>query len=561
MTCYYVVDDSARRVDKTAFPTAEQAIELAAESARKLNRAITVWEIESDREPDEDEYPKGPLAERYHGYVLPDGSFCKSKNGENPYKEYMDNPEDNEESLEKSLGLDPLVLGSAVSALDKVIATTRYPEVYMRVSRVRNQLAAAREGLNMGTKTDQMLVAKFSKNDQFKTIDGRTITVQAKTDTTITAKLTGAANAMTFAGREFAKVLLKSLAKKIQAAEDKEEEPKEEEKESDDKDDVAVAHHMEPGAVGMLDQKDLVHVLDAADGLYVVLMNGSVTQIPDDVTRVTRLTETTEEDRKRIKSWKAFVKILLRNMGVENMGELNSEQKTRLFEQAKRKWPKIETKMLSATEKDPSKKAHPAKPAKEAAPKPAAPAPKAPAPKPEPKPAPKAEEPPPQEASASLIDYCMKLCGNNIEVAAKLEQAVRSVLIGRDSTKLHAVSMMTEFSGRQLPEGWFTPASTLAKKSVKATADVNLMVPMEVRVCAARALSTSAEQRSPFTEVTKQTASTLAGAAPIDANLLFRMNAFFNNATPENTSPLVWAAWGGSLGKAWVDHNVKAFGA
>jgi len=43
----YVLDESSYRVDKTVFPTADEAEERAAEAARILNRPITVYVLQN----------------------------------------------------------------------------------------------------------------------------------------------------------------------------------------------------------------------------------------------------------------------------------------------------------------------------------------------------------------------------------------------------------------------------------------------------------------------------------------------------------------------------------
>jgi len=84
----YVIDESSYRIDKTAFPTKEEAEQRAAEAARILGRAVNVYEL---------------LAGELHFAfrVLPDG---------NPD---MNNPLDTDHSGDVIKTESPAVLGTA----------------------------------------------------------------------------------------------------------------------------------------------------------------------------------------------------------------------------------------------------------------------------------------------------------------------------------------------------------------------------------------------------------------------------------------------------------------
>jgi hypothetical protein len=537
MSCSYVVDDSARRIDKTAFPTAEQAIECAAESARKLNRAISIWEIDSERKSEE--YPKGPMATKHYAMVFPDGSHKKTKGDKTPYEQHMeeatsgeDPKKDAPQSLEEALKLPTLTLGSMVAQLDQAALLVEDAALRAKILKTSDALAnsmerPAKKEATVEKNPQEKLSASLIKAKHFKNKSGKKLDIVGVDNAgAITATVNG--TDIKYSPRDLAKFILQAGFKAVAAddggfcapvggggekSEEKPAEGSEEEK-------PAVAHHLNPGDVAVVDDVDRAYVLDTAEGVYVVLMNNAISQVPDDVTRIRVLEDAGTGDAKAVKRiFRAFFKNLLKLMAVDNVTDLNADQKAKFFDAARRKWPKVEQKMLEENGGSSTP-----------------------------------DIPEPVEVASrysSLLAYTMELCGKNLDAADALARAVQHAK-SRDATKMNALEAMRKYSHYQLPEGWCAVAKVLADRRASEAAfkmKVNITPPTLVVAIAKQALESGG-----LTGVTLDHATTVATGKPMDLNSLERARMFFENNSPVTVPANVWAAWGGTVGAEWVEN-------
>ncbi len=91
----FVIDESSLRIDKTSFPTSEEAEQRAAEAARIVGRAINVYELQ-----------EGVLNFAFR--VLPDGTVEK------------DNPLSDAEPGDQIEPAAPVALGEAIAKFDQI---------------------------------------------------------------------------------------------------------------------------------------------------------------------------------------------------------------------------------------------------------------------------------------------------------------------------------------------------------------------------------------------------------------------------------------------------------
>lgn len=323
MTISYVMDDGARRADKNAWPTAEQAIEKALEAARKLQRAVSVWEWDSERKG---EWPQVPSARVHYCLVFPDGSTQKSAKGENPFKVHMDENSDSgstpSDSVEKALGLPTITLGHAVSQIDVAMqeAAGRIDQSVMdRLHVIGDKLASITA---KRVERSRKIVTSFKRGTVHRIGGEKLILAEANPKTGI----------LRFLRRDHTDLNVDALtlARELVRA-----------------DQEADAHHLAPGDVAVVDEKDRAFVLDSADEVYVVLQEGNIETVPDDVTRIRRASDAGDPEAKKVRRvWQAFYRSLLKFFDVASVDEMDSEQKSRMFDMARRKWPKVSQKLL-----------------------------------------------------------------------------------------------------------------------------------------------------------------------------------------------------------------------
>ncbi len=555
MTISYHVDAGSmgRRDTRNVFPTPELAIENASTHARRLNRAVSVFEVDSERTA---EWGEGtPAAKAHYCLVWPDGSTQKSVDGQNPFKVFLDehatSGSDDEDSVEKTLGLPTISLGSAVGKLDNTILQLRdHPDNMLidRLHRISGELAEKLETLATRNKN----VVQAFKVGQTCSFAGGTATIMGVNTEHGVITVAGAESEFEIEALELAQMIIA--------------------------DQQAEAHHLTPGDVAVLDEKDRVFVLDSADEVYVVMQDGAIKTVPDDVTRIRRAEDAGDNEAKKVKRvWQTFYRALLKFFDVESIDQLDSEGKSRAFDMARRKWPKVQRQMLE--KEDPEEENEEAPQSQEA--------PTAPQQAPQNQPQasaeseesdedkkdedseekeedePDADDKPQKKwnfesswsASPTLLSYCMDILRNDVEASTKLALSFMTATI-RDATKLRAMKQMTRFEGHDLPSDWFTLASLLAevskRSSVKASKAIDLTPPKEVQKIAARALDKASKTGILLPAITAQHAKLLTSGRALSLEAAERMHLFLTRHNVTAQSELLWDAWGGHPGKRWV---------
>jgi len=536
MSCHYVLDESAGRVHKTAYSDPKQAIEKAAESARCYNRAISVWEVDNERESD-----PGTVADakQLHCIVYPDGKTRKPKKGVNPYVEYFENADAKEPgpnggaerdvSLEEFLKLPGTVLGRVISQLDE--ATTQLDDCPQR-TRIHAIADVFCKEMERRVEINRKLVLAFKVGDSFVDRQARQYTV-AQAD-----HKNGLVNEMDAV--EWSKMLLKAGAVRVQAAPPEKAAPESPATEAPadegelepmaDQESAAPAPRLQPGQLATVDDHDDAYVLDAADGVFVVLMNDSITTMPDDPIRLRRPDVKNDPvAAKKQRIFGLFFKQLLSMRGVASVDELDGSGKTSFFDMARAKWPKLRAKLLE-----------------QAAP-------------PEPPPAPGHSAPAPKEApkesapEASLLAYLTDSMDNDLEAAAKLAANLATAVNGRDPTKLRALKTMSSMHGHALPAGWFDVATAKlrAGRVARAGVTVSLLPPPELGAVARACL---AQHAGDLPDLTLRVCRALASAKAIDLQVAESMLLFHSRFASTDVTEPVFAAFGGQLGACWIRH-------
>ena len=542
MAKHFVLDESAGRAHKTVFPDAKQAIEKAAESARNYNRAISVWEYDNERDH---EPGTTPDAKQLHCIVYPDGKTKKAKKGVNPYVEYFENKDakepgpnggaERQESLEEFLKLPGNVLGKVISQLDEAIIKLgdKNPATRTRLHAIADKFVSEQE---RRVNINKQLVRSFKLGDVFATPAGSLFTVE-EVDASV-----GTVNQM--AASEWAKILLKASAQRLTAAEGDEpaEEPSDKPAEEPVKEEEAPQEgSIKPGTLAVVDDHDDAYVLDAADKVFVVLMNDSVTTVPDDASRIRAVNiKNDQAAQKKQRIFSIFFKQLLHMVGADGMSGLDEEQKARFFDMARAKWPKLKAKMLDS---QPEEKNAPAPKKEEPTEEPEAPA----SDKLQKNPADKSAQP---EAS-TLLSFLMDCCSKDLEAAARLTANLTMAARDRDPTKMAALRQMTTFSGYKLPTGWFSRATALARAKRTVAQSVSLVPPSQLSAVARVAL---AEHADDLPQLTRRVAKTLAAGRALDMDTVEAMVLFFRNFSQADVVDPVWAGFGGRLGQAYAQH-------
>lgn len=347
MTISYVMDDGARRADKNAWPTADQAIEHALEAARKLQRAVSVWEWDSERKG---EWPQVPSARLHYCLVFPDGSTQKSAKGANPFKVHMDEHSDSgsepTDSIEKTLGLPTITLGSAAGQIDAVmqdLAGKIDDSVMQQLHRLGDRVAMAAV---RRVERSRRVVSSFKRGNVYR-IGGMHLGVAGVDPQNGTVRMFDRQGT-------FINVDALTLARElVRADEQPGEQPApppgqpDQPEEQQMVEEPTQAHHLSPGDVAIVDEKDKVFVLDSAEDVYVVLQEGQIETVPDDVTRIRLASDAGDPEAKKLRRvWQAFFRSLLKFFDVASVDEMDSEQKSRMFDMARRKWPKVEKQMM-----------------------------------------------------------------------------------------------------------------------------------------------------------------------------------------------------------------------
>lgn len=352
MTISYAVDaGEGRTADKNSWPTAEQAIDRAAEAARKLQRAVSVWEWNSERKA---EWPQVPSARSHYCLVFPDGSTQKSAKGANPFKVFMDEHSDSgsdvTNSIEKDLGLPTITLG-AVEQIDAVLGdlTSRVTaEFTTRLNGLGAKLAQAEEAR---AQRSRRIVGSFKPGSVYQIADTFVVVSGLSPET-------GTVELFRRDTRSRINVDALTLAREIiRAAEEQqpsapppeapasEPAPSAEPSAPPAEESAPVEEpesRLKPGSVALVDERDKVFVLDSADGLFIVLEGNEIKQVPDDVTRIRAVSDAGDPAAKALrKNWEAFFKSQLAFFDVQSVDELDSEQKSRMFDRARRHWPKF----------------------------------------------------------------------------------------------------------------------------------------------------------------------------------------------------------------------------
>lgn len=328
MTISYVMDDGARRADKNAWPTADQAIEHALEAARKLQRAVSVWEWDSERKG---EWPQVPSARLHYCLVFPDGSTQKSAKGQNPFKvhmdEHADSGSDGGDSIEKTLGLPTITLGNAVGQIDAVMqemAGKIDEEAMNQLHRIGDRAASAAV---RRVERSRRVLGSFKRGYVYQ-IGGQHLGVAGVDPKSGTVRMFDRQGT-------FFNVDALTLARELVRADEM---PAEQ---------PAEAHHLSPGDVAIVDEKNKAFVLDSAEEVYVVLQEGQIETVPDDVTRIRLASDAGDPEAKKLRRvWQAFFRSLLKFFDVASVDEMDSEQKSRMFDMARRKWPKVQKQMM-----------------------------------------------------------------------------------------------------------------------------------------------------------------------------------------------------------------------
>lgn len=344
MTKMFVMDDGARRADKNCWYTADQAIENAAEAARKLQRAVSVWEWDSERKG---EWPQVPSARLHYCLVFPDGSTQKSAKGANPFKVHMDEHSDSGsepgDSVEKALGLPTVTLG-AVEKIDAILGALESrvtPEFQQRLNDLAEQLARTEEAR---AKRSARIVGSFEPGSVYR-IGGTHVVISGVSEAMGTVELfrRDTRSRMMVDALTLAREIVMAAEGDAPAPEAPVPAPEAPAPEAEQPAPEEPESRLKPGSVALVDERDKVFVLDSADGLFIVLQENEIKQIPDDVTRIRAVSAAGDPEAKALqRNWESFFKSQLAFFDVESVDDLDSEQKSRMFDRARRGWPKFQ---------------------------------------------------------------------------------------------------------------------------------------------------------------------------------------------------------------------------
>lgn len=539
MTIKYIVDPR-RSALNNVFPSAEEAIERAGETARRhpaeYPNGCSVWEIDSDRDQGAPGEPHPGLKVHYCR-VMRDGTVHKSKRGQNPYAELAEGRQDGQAGPDGSGGHDETVEQALAGAgltvgridrlgrdLDGIVQTLARRGAGDRVRQAVHGLAdqVAR------VRTARMVQAAAKIPDghvvagRFR-VKGRDDVGQLDVEDIVT-------------GKTYRSDVL-GLAAEVRA-----EQP-------------ATADHVPAGSVAIVDDKKRVFVLflEAGEGqpVYRVLDERNVLQdIPDTPDRIRVAVDTgNPADQQVARVWRAFHKALLRQMAVKSPDQMGPEQKHVLIREAQSKWPVVKNKMLDGREaQEPDQSAPEQKP-------------EAPTERPGQKAVkPKAKEP--EQSAESMAGFMMAMLGQNVEAASRLARAF-AYARQRDPTRYHAMASMQQFSGYPLPDGWMDQAARLMDRDqarVKAARVTEALVPpADVRTVSNRAIRAMLAQRGPISTATAEHAKRLASGNALGVDDLVMMRAVLARG-PDAMDAVQWDAWGGHPGVRWLEHVQAAAG-
>lgn len=152
----YSIHPNSHRIDKTNFPTKDEAVARALECARILNRGVSVYEIQPPgTDTQKEDYPKVSRPITHIAFVLPDGTV---QNGDHPAITLLsENPDD------KTLDTFPYALGRLSKLVRTLDDVARHPTLPRDISEQAFSVADAVQNRIFDSQS-AVTAAKVSEN-------------------------------------------------------------------------------------------------------------------------------------------------------------------------------------------------------------------------------------------------------------------------------------------------------------------------------------------------------------------------------------------------------------